>query len=98
MDVRNLVVDRRNRRRGLGRALLERAFAWCIERGMRGALLEVAEANTAASRLYDAYACTGQAGRSFVASRTAAKGVTVSRSRTGLPPRSRRARFDFSAT
>jgi GNAT superfamily N-acetyltransferase len=44
MEIRDLVVDTDNRGRGVGRALLEHAFAWGIKRRMRGATLEVAEA------------------------------------------------------
>ncbi|MFT3775992.1 MAG: GNAT family N-acetyltransferase [Minicystis sp.] len=52
MEIRDVVVDRNHRRRGIGGALLERAFAWGREHGMRGATLDVAEANTTALRLY----------------------------------------------
>jgi ribosomal protein S18 acetylase RimI-like enzyme len=55
MEIRDLVVDTDNRGRGVGRALLEHAFAWGIKRRMRGATLEVAEANTPALRLYKAH-------------------------------------------
>jgi ribosomal protein S18 acetylase RimI-like enzyme len=55
MEIRDLVVDRDHRRAGIGRALLRRAFAWGGEQGMHGAMLEVAEANTAAMRLYMAH-------------------------------------------
>jgi ribosomal protein S18 acetylase RimI-like enzyme len=55
MEIRDLVVDRNHRRAGIGRALLERAFSWGREQGLHGAMLEVAEANTAAMRLYLAH-------------------------------------------
>jgi ribosomal protein S18 acetylase RimI-like enzyme len=54
MEIRDLVVERNHRRRGIGRLLLEHAFAWGRERGMRGAMLEVADANAPALRLYEA--------------------------------------------
>ena len=55
MEIRDLVVDRNHRRAGVGRALLERALSWGREQGLHGAMLEVAEANTAAIRLYMAH-------------------------------------------
>jgi GNAT superfamily N-acetyltransferase len=55
MEIRDLIVDRDHRRRGVGGALLERAFTWGRGRGMRGAMLEVAEPNTGALRFYAAH-------------------------------------------
>jgi ribosomal protein S18 acetylase RimI-like enzyme len=55
MEIRDVVVDRHHRCRGIGGALLEHAFAWGRASGMGGAMLEVAEANTAALSLYAAH-------------------------------------------
>ena len=65
MEVRDLVVDVDHRRAGIGSALLERSFAWGRERGLHGAMLEVAEANTPAMRLYMAHGMYS-AGRTLV--------------------------------
>lgn len=51
-EVLNLGVAPRQRRRGVGRALVERVLALLAERGVRVVYLEVRESNTVARRLY----------------------------------------------
>jgi ribosomal protein S18 acetylase RimI-like enzyme len=50
----NILVDRGYRRRGLGRELLNRAFVWAREQGLRGVVLETQTNNLAACRFYRA--------------------------------------------
>ena len=50
----NIAVDRRCRRAGLGRRLMERSCALLAGRGIRRLLLDVRESNAPARRLYDA--------------------------------------------
>jgi [ribosomal protein S18]-alanine N-acetyltransferase len=52
LQVMNLAVDARLRRRGLGRFLLRRCLALGERAGVRRALLEVRAGNTAARALY----------------------------------------------
>jgi GNAT superfamily N-acetyltransferase len=65
MEIGDLVVDKDHRRRGIGGALLVCAYGWGRERGIHGAMLEVAAANTAALRLYAAHGMYS-AGRTLV--------------------------------
>ena len=51
--VEELVVAASARRRGIGTALMERAEAWALERGMDVVELTVYDFNTAARALYD---------------------------------------------
>ena len=52
MHVHNLAVDPAQRRRGLGRLLMELALDWGRARGARRAFLEVRPTNAAAIALY----------------------------------------------
>jgi GNAT superfamily N-acetyltransferase len=52
--VWNIGVDRAYRRRGLGRGLMERAFAWARGQGLRGIMLETQTNNIPACRFYQA--------------------------------------------
>lgn len=52
MHVHNLAVEPEERRRGLGRLLMELALDWGRRRGARRALLEVRPTNAAALALY----------------------------------------------
>ena len=52
-EILNLGVAVAQRRRGLGRALVERLLADLGARGVRSVFLEVRESNTAARRLYE---------------------------------------------
>jgi [ribosomal protein S18]-alanine N-acetyltransferase len=53
-EILTLAVLPQQRRRGLARALLERAMQAAAERGARTMFLEVAEANRAARAVYEA--------------------------------------------
>jgi ribosomal-protein-alanine N-acetyltransferase len=53
-EIADLAVAPDARRRGIGRALLERVSAELIERGVRALFLEVRESNRAARTLYEA--------------------------------------------
>lgn len=52
-EILNLAVAPAERRRGTGRALVERVMVALREAGVRSVFLEVREANTAARRLYE---------------------------------------------
>lgn len=52
--IDDIEVDKAWRRRGIGRALLEKAKAWCRERGLPGLMLETQDINAPACRLYAA--------------------------------------------
>ena len=51
--LQNLMVPPAQRRRGLGKALLQKVMMWARERGALRLVLDVAAANAAAIRLYD---------------------------------------------
>jgi ribosomal-protein-alanine N-acetyltransferase len=53
-EILNLGVARAHRRRGVGRALVERVLAQLAARGVRVVYLEVRESNAGARRLYEA--------------------------------------------
>ena len=70
--LEDLFVEERERGSGLGRALIEAAFASAGERGCRRIQLDVAETNTTALRLYERLGFgvePGPAGRSLFISR-----------------------------
>jgi ribosomal-protein-alanine N-acetyltransferase len=52
-EILNLGVARAHRRRGLGRALVERMLTTLAARGVRAVYLEVRESNAGARRLYE---------------------------------------------
>ena len=52
-NIEDLVVDRPFRRRGVGRALIERAAAWAREKQLAGLVLETQTNNLPAIRLYE---------------------------------------------
>ena len=54
-EIADLAVAPEERRRGIGRALLERALAELAAEGVRTLYLEVRESNRAARTLYDAH-------------------------------------------
>lgn len=54
-EIADLAVAPRARRRGIGRALLERALVELAEEGVRTLYLEVRESNLPARSLYDSY-------------------------------------------
>lgn len=56
--IHNLAVDRRFRRRGLARALMDEAFEEAGRTGCRTAYLEVRPSNTAALALYGSFGFT----------------------------------------
>jgi streptothricin acetyltransferase len=51
--IEDVVVAAAFRRQGVGRALIERAYAWARSRGLPGAMLETQDINVAACRLYE---------------------------------------------
>ena len=53
--INNMAVDPRWRRRGVGRALMDRALTFAAARGARAAHLEVRASNVAAQTLYRAF-------------------------------------------
>jgi len=53
--IEDLAVDVRCRRAGVGRALMDRAVAWAIERGRSGIRLETQNNNVPACKFYEAY-------------------------------------------
>lgn len=53
--INNMAVDPRWRRRGVGRALMDRALAYAAARGARAAHLEVRASNAAAQSLYQGF-------------------------------------------
>jgi ribosomal protein S18 acetylase RimI-like enzyme len=52
--VRNILIDRSYRRRGLGRELMTRVIVWARDHGLRGITLETQTNNLAACRFYQA--------------------------------------------
>lgn len=52
--VRNILIDRSYRRRGLGRELVTRAIAWARGHDLRGIMLETQTNNLSACRFYQA--------------------------------------------
>ena len=64
-EILNLGVAPRHRRRGVGRALVERTLDGLRSRGVRVVYLEVRESNAAARRLYETmgFAEVGRRGR-----------------------------------
>ena len=61
--LEDLFVDERERGGGLGRALIEAAFASAGERGCRRIQLDVAETNATRAALYESSASVEPAGR-----------------------------------
>ena len=53
--IDDIAVDVRWRRAGIGRALMDRAVAWALERGLPGIRLETQNNNVPACRFYEAY-------------------------------------------
>jgi ribosomal protein S18 acetylase RimI-like enzyme len=53
-NIEDLVVDRQFRRRGVGRALIERAKVWAREKQLAGLSVETQTNNLPAIRLYEA--------------------------------------------
>jgi ribosomal protein S18 acetylase RimI-like enzyme len=49
----NVLVDRACRRRGLGRSFIERASAWCRQRGLKALVAETQSNNMGACRFYE---------------------------------------------
>ena len=62
MEILNLGVREQARRRGIGRALVEAAFAWGAANGGRRAFLEVRASNAGAIAFYErfGFAASGQ--------------------------------------
>ena len=54
VEIDNMAVDPRYRRRGIGRALVRAAEVWAAQRGITVLQLNVYEFNDAAARLYEA--------------------------------------------
>ena len=52
--VRNILIDRSYRRRGLGRELMTRVIVWSRAHGLRGIMLETQTNNLSACRFYQA--------------------------------------------
>lgn len=52
--VEHIAVDTRRRRAGVGRALIDRAVAWAVERGLPGIRAETQSNNVAACKIYEA--------------------------------------------
>lgn len=50
--IEDIEVDRRHRRMGIGRKLIDAAIGWAREGGMRGLMLETQDTNLAACRFY----------------------------------------------
>lgn len=53
--VEDIAVDARRRRAGVGRALMDRAIAWAVGRGLPGIRLETQNNNVPACRFYESY-------------------------------------------
>jgi streptothricin acetyltransferase len=53
--IDDIAVDVRRRREGIGRALMDRAVAWAIERGLPGIRLETQHNNVPACLFYESY-------------------------------------------
>ena len=53
--IDDIAVDRRLRRSGVAKALLEHACDWCRERALAGLMLETQTNNVAACRLYERF-------------------------------------------
>jgi ribosomal protein S18 acetylase RimI-like enzyme len=51
--IEDIAVDARRRRAGVGRALMNRAVAWAMERGLPGVRLETQSNNVTACRFYE---------------------------------------------
>ena len=51
--VEDIAVDARRRRAGVGRALIDRAVAWAVERGLPGIRAETQSNNVPACKLYE---------------------------------------------
>lgn len=51
--IDDVLVDVHYRRRGIGRALIQRAIAWAAEKNLPGVMLETQDNNVAACRLYE---------------------------------------------
>ena len=49
----DIAVDARRRRAGVGRALMDRAITWAVERGLAGVRLETQSNNVPACRFYE---------------------------------------------
>ena len=52
--VEDIAVDARRRRAGVGRALIDRAVAWAVERRLPGIRAETQSNNVPACKLYEA--------------------------------------------
>jgi ribosomal protein S18 acetylase RimI-like enzyme len=53
--VEDIAVDARRRRAGVGRALMDRAVDWAVERGLPGIRLETQNNNVPACKFYESY-------------------------------------------
>jgi ribosomal protein S18 acetylase RimI-like enzyme len=51
--IEDIAVDARRRRAGVGRALMDRAVGWAMERGLPGVKLETQSNNVTACRFYE---------------------------------------------
>ena len=51
--VEDIAVDAGHRRAGVGRALMDRAIAWAVERGLPGIRLETQNNNVPACKFYE---------------------------------------------
>ena len=53
--IDDFAVDAQHRRRGIGRALMQRAMEWARDKGLPGIMLETQNNNVAACRLYESF-------------------------------------------
>jgi streptothricin acetyltransferase len=53
--INDIAVDARRRRTGVGRALMDRAVVWAVERGLPGIRLETQNNNVQACKFYESY-------------------------------------------
>jgi streptothricin acetyltransferase len=53
--IDDIAVDVRRRRAGVGRALMDRAVAWAVERSLPGIRLETQDNNVPACKFYESY-------------------------------------------